>query len=189
MIKYIFSFTISIILLSCTQNRAPKSREAIVKQYIDDLNRSDFSEISTLIHDSIVMTEGEFVVCKGKLEFNTFFKWDSVFSPVYEIESISKSEQNIETIISKECDRIRFLHDSATVYRSMFEFQGDMIVKISNVEDIVFDLQKWVSRRDTLVNWIDLNYPDLSGFIFDQTLQGANNYLEAIDLYNGKVVQ
>jgi len=60
-----------------------------------------------------------------------------------------------------------------------------MLFKMSNVEDLVFDLQKWASRRDTLVNWIDQNYPDLSGFIFDQTRQGANNYLEAMKLFNG----
>ena len=187
-IKYILCFTISIILLSCTHSGARKSQEAIVKDYIDDLNKSDFSRISEVIHDSIMTIEGGLVGCKNKSEFYTIFQWDSVFSPVYKIKSIEKNEQNIEAIISKECDRIRFLHDSATVYRSVFEFQGDMIVKISNIEDIVFDLQKWVSRRDTLVNWIDQNYPDLSGFVFDQTMQGAKNYLKAISLYNGKNV-
>ena len=182
MIKYILIFTIAVISLSCDR------KEAIVKDYITNLNNSNFSKISVFLHDSIMTLEGGFVVSKNKPEFYTIFQWDSVFSPVYEIRDIHRIEQNVEVTLSKECDRIRFLHDSAIVYRSLFEFQEDQIIKISSVENLVFDVQRWSSRRDTLVKWIDHNYPELSGFIFDQSIQGANDYLQAIELYIGKNV-
>lgn len=186
--KYILVIILSILLVSCSSIAADKRHEVIVREYFKNLNNSNFSKISAFLHDSVITLEGEFVISKNKPEVYTIFQWDSVFAPVYDIKNIHGVDQNIEVTLSKECDRIRFLHDSAIIYRSLFEFQGDQIITISTVENLVFDVQKWSSRRDTLVNWIDQNHPELSGFIYDQTIQGANDYLQAIELFPGENV-
>lgn len=49
-----------------------------------------------------------------------------------------------------------------------------------------FDLYQWSSRRDTLVKWIETYHPELSGFNFDMTKNGAENYLKSIELYEDK---
>ena len=78
---------------------------------------------------------------------------------------VKENQNKVEAIISKECLRIRFLHDSATICRSIFEFEYNKISKISAVENLIFDVSKWQARRDSLVDWIDDNHPDLNGFI------------------------
>ena len=92
-------------------------------------------------------------------------------------------DKNMEAIISKTCKRIRFLHDSATVYKVSIAFEGNKITCMETFDYEVFDFGKWQSNRDSLVKLIDENHPYLSGFVNDQTLTGAQNYLKAIELY------
>ncbi len=67
--------------------------------------------------------------------------------------------------------------------KARFDLVNNHIIKIDNFELIYFDTLKWNSRRDTLVEWFKIHCPDLDGFIYDQTLNGAQNYLKAIDLF------
>jgi len=67
--------------------------------------------------------------------------------------------------------------------------QQDLIYRISrSLESIILnwftsDTLQWSSRRYSLVSWIKIYYPYLDGFVYDQTLEGAQNYLKAIELY------
>ena len=42
----------------------------------------------------------------------------------------------------------------------------------------------WSQKRDTLGNWIRNNHPNLDGFVNDITMEGAKDYLKAIELFS-----
>ena len=184
LIKIFLITCMFMIGISCNQKNIELSHKDIVVEYIKGLNESDFSSFSDFLNDSIVSMEGDITISKTKTDLYTIFQWDSVFSPEYRLIDTIENPNNIEVIISKECHRIRFLHDSSTIYRSIFEFEDNKISKITTVENIIFDTSKWQVRRDSLVNWIDSNYPELQGFIYNQTIQGANDYIKAIHYYS-----
>ena len=58
--------------------------------------------------------------------------------------------------------------------------------KISEIESLECkgaDWQIWQKEVNSLVSWIKINHPILDGFINDMTMNGAMNYLKAIELY------
>ncbi len=134
------AFGMFIFILSCNPASVDKSHQDIVIEYIKGKNTSEFSDISAYLHDSIVKLEGDIIISKSKAELQTIFQWDSVFSPKYAILDIEENDGAVLAIISKECQRIRFLHDSAIVYKNLYEFKDEQISKISSVENLVFDL-------------------------------------------------
>lgn len=174
------------ILVSCGNNHETNSEKELVKNYYDLTNQSDFLGISNIVTDSIIHIEGDFILSEGKKDLYRMFQWDSVFEPQYEILELSQDSSLVSVVFSKTCKRIKFLHDTATVSKSLFAFDNEKIASINTVEYILFDYNKWQSRRDTLVAWIDKNHPELNGFIFDQSLLGAKDYLKAIELYQNQ---
>ena len=46
----------------------------------------------------------------------------------------------------------------------------------------------WQRERDSLVNWIKENHPELDGFVHDLSMEGAQNYLKAISLYKKRTI-
>jgi hypothetical protein len=142
-----------------------------------------FSNVLKCVDDSILISEFDYILANSINDLRTNFQWDSVFNPHYEIVELTIIDKNMEALISKTCRRIRFLHDSAIVYKVNIDFENDKIKKMKTFDYKVFNFEKWQARRDTLVSWIDKNHPEISGFLTNQTLKGAQNYLEAIDLY------
>lgn len=51
------------------------------------------------------------------------------------------------------------------------------------MECVDADWNIWQMERDSLVKWVSINHPELDGFIHDLTMNGAINYLKAIELY------
>lgn len=182
----IFLFVIiCLIQFSCKSSSDNLTPEKIAIGYINGLNESNFKQIESCISDSLTTMEGGFVLTENSKDYYIHFQWDSVFSPKYNIINSKRiSDNSVEVTLSKTCKRINYLHDTATVYKAKIDFYNNNIIKIDNIELIVFDTLKWNSRRDTLVSWIKMHYPDLDGFVYDQTLIGAQNYLKAIELYN-----
>lgn len=184
-ILFVFSAITCLLQFNCKSSSDILNPEKIVADYIHGLNESNFEYIKPLISDSLTTMEGGFVLTKNSKEYYTHFQWDSVFSPKYIIvESKRISDNSVDVTLSKKCERIKYLHDTATVYRAKIDFANNNIIKIDNFELVVFDTLKWESRRDTLVAWIKINHPELDGYIYDQTPNGAQNYLKAIKLYN-----
>ncbi|MBN1953363.1 MAG: hypothetical protein JW801_19315 [Bacteroidales bacterium] len=192
--KKLITYTLLTIALiwSCNSGSdKPKASEPltdkIIGTYFNGLNESNFKKIASCISDSLLTMEGGFVLTKSSKDYYIHFQWDSVFSPTYQLLNSEKiSDSSIVVTISKICDRIRYLHDTATVYKAKIDLTANRITKINNLELVVFDTLKWGTRRDALVAWIRTNHPELDGFIMDQTPAGAKHYLQAIELYTSR---
>jgi len=154
-----------------------------VKDFYKGLNNDDFESISNLISDNIRITEGTYNLTNSKASFYTQFQWDSVFTPQYEIVEISDYEYGIEATISKECQRILFLMDTAMVYKVKINFRDDKIIRMNTEEYISLDFNKWQNNLDELLEWMKEDHPELIGSQNDLTLAGAQNYLKAINLF------
>jgi hypothetical protein len=68
----------------------------------------------------------------------------------------------------------------------VIRFDGDRITSIETTKYIIFDDSIFVKNRDELLSWVDINHPELNGFINDQTKTGGMKYLKAIELYKNK---
>jgi len=177
---------ISFLFMSCQTGEETGNRSKIMNDYFIQLNNSNLNKASTHIHDSIIVSEFEFTQARTKNEWFTQFKWDSVFNPSYKILEMNEVDGKVEMIVSKECERIRFLHDSAIIYKVRYAFLDGKIKNEETYEFLVFDFKKWQGRRDSLVAWIDKKHPELSGFIYDQTIEGGQKYLNAISFYENE---
>jgi len=174
------------MLSSCTVKKNPINHEKILTQYLEAYNNFDLEKAAFFIHDSIVISEYEFIQTTSKAEWLVQSQWDLAFCPTYSIIETKTVDGNFEATIEKSCKRIKFLNDSAIISKSFVEFSDDEISKIHIYDYVKFDFDKWQSRRDSLVAWIDKHHPELSGFIYDQTKSGAEKYLKAIDYYEKK---
>lgn len=175
-----------VFLSACQSFTKENAKERSVRLYIHALNQANFHNLDQLLSDSILMSEQEFTILKGKEQFHTFFQWDSVFSPKYQLLRIQETEDGVNTTISKNCKRITFLQDSASIYKTTFHFDKNKISKIHTTENVYFDTVRWTQNRDELVDWVNITHPELNGFIYDMTSEGATNYLEAMRLFNGQ---
>ncbi len=175
------------ICFSCDQSRTKEktpSKEEIVQRYYQALNESDFDAIRNSIADSITQVSGSYVESWSKESFTNWLEWDSSFSPVYTIYNTEEiTENKVKLTVSKTCKRIQFLNEEPTKYVEVFHFDSNKIREIEAGESIVFNDSLWVAKRDTLLAYIHRNHPQLDGFIYDQTKNGAQNYLKAIKLY------
>ncbi|GAA3508975.1 hypothetical protein GCM10022393_21210 [Aquimarina addita] len=155
----------------------------LVQKYYNELNNSNYSKISQLVGDSITLSEGGYYMNFSENDYYRFFQWDSVFSPTYKVLEINQKNNTIEVTISKLCDRIQFLNEKPTTAKEIFEIREHQITTITTTE-LNFDYKLWDLKKNKIISWIKLNHPELDGFIYDQTKNGAQKYLKAIALYN-----
>lgn len=186
MTRYLLLAACLVLAVGSRPVVAQDTPERIVAGYIGALNASNFDTLASLLSDSLLVAEvfagEENVLSRTRSDFHRIFRWDSVFSPVYGLQEMVTNGSTVEAIVSKTCKRIAYLHNDPILYRAVFSTEGDQIVAIRR-SYITFELEMWTSRRDRLVSWIDEHHPELAGFVFDQTISGARNYISAIDLY------
>lgn len=97
--------------------------------------------------------------------------------------SLEKENDQFVATVSVNSLRFEFLKNNPLTFRHKFDFKSGKISKIETVEFIDTNWETWQKERDSLVKWVKSNHPKLDGFIHDLSMQGAINYLKAIELY------
>ena len=184
----ILSLLIVIGLISCRSSEKKINALDIAAKYYKALDQSDASAMAHLLNDSLVTKETsyDYEQTFTKVEYLEWLKWDSVFDPTYEILEMERDDESIKAKISKIDKRISFLHEQPIVTKQVIRFYQDKIASVETAEYVLFNDSTFVKNRDSLLNWIDENYPELNGFINDQTAAGGRRYLKAIELYQNK---
>jgi hypothetical protein len=175
------------ILLSCQ----PAGKRSPYMKYIESYNNQGFESIADLLADTIIIQDiGAYEARYSREEFKVFYQWDSAFSPVYEILEYHRTGSTEEVTQSSSSVRFEFLGNDPLVFRRRIHLQKGKIHRIETHKYLEADWTIWASKRDSLVAWIDEFHPELSGFIYDMTPDGARNYREAIERYrNSKLNQ
>lgn len=173
---------ISIFCLSCKKDKNVDTVE-VIKQYYQALNDNDYEKLSNLFYDSIRMKENDYIYAASKEDYYSKFQWDSVFQSKYEILELKEVEGGVEVEISKTDARILFLNEESNVNKEFFQFKEGKIIRNDILSYLVFNWDTWSYHRSKLIEWINENHPELSGFLQDQSKKGALNYLRAIKLY------
>lgn len=177
----ILSFLILIFFAGCTAQKNLKPDH--VKRYFDGFKRSDYKVISEVISDSLIITEGDYIMKFTVESYYEHFKWDSVFKPIYKVLEIKNQDNQIVVTAAVESLRFKFLKNNPLTCTRKFYFEKGKINKIENLDCIDADWEIWQKERDSLVSWIKLNRPELDGFINNLSEDGAKNFLKAITLY------
>lgn len=168
-------------MISCAESSNNESQQII--QYYDGFKFSDYNKVKEVISDSLTIVEGENIMRFTPDDFHTHFKWDSVFKPAYKLIEIEQKENQLIATVSVNSLRFEFLKNNPLTCKFGFYFKSGKISKIENLECIDADWNIWQKEVNALVDWVNINHPELNGFIHDLTMEGALNYLKAIELY------
>ncbi len=181
-----------VLILGCSSCKTKKAaivdRLTIVKNYYNALNTSNDTVLPGLLTDSLMTKESAYNYEQtfSLKEYIEWMKWDAVFDPTYKILQIEQEHEIVKAKISKIDTRIFFLHEEPIVSNQIIRFENNKITSVETTKYVVFDDATFVKNRDTFLNWIDKNHPELTGFIHDQTVSGGLKYLKAITLYKNK---
>nr|WKN37832.1 hypothetical protein K4G66_03800 [Tunicatimonas sp. TK19036] len=179
--KYFILFSLITLLAGCSNEKL--SRTEVVTKYYDAFNASDFSQLVPLITDSITIVEGDYVMPFSHSSFHEHFKWDSVFQPTYKIIELEEQNNQVIATVASSSKRYEFLKNNPLTCRFKISFNSDKITKLESLDCPGADWNVWQEERDSLVSWVNMNHPELDGFVHDLTMNGAINYRKAIELY------
>ncbi|MEM9363102.1 MAG: hypothetical protein AAGA43_10725 [Bacteroidota bacterium] len=172
-----------ILFTSCKQGDNKIDKLEWSENYIQALNSGDYKKTASFFSDSIRLNELVYKSAYTKKKYHSLFQWDSVFKPKYEILDIQLKGEFVEMKVSKQCKRILFLNEEPIITKEKIYFNEDGIYSVDIVEYVVFNETKWEKNRAELVSWTAKEYPNLDGFLYDQSLKGGLKFKEAIDRY------
>lgn len=179
--KIIFLF-ILIGLTNCSEQKSTPSEQ--ITAYYQGFENSDYSQIKRTIADSLITTEGDYIMPFSRESYYEKFKWDSVFKPVYKLVKIeNQGEQAIATVTIRSLKH-EFLKNSPMTCNYRYHFKSGKIAKIEGLDCPDANWEVWQKEVGFLVDWVQANHPELDGFINDLTMKGAIDYVKAIELYN-----
>lgn len=179
--RWLLSLLLLLLLVNCA---TPISKEAAqVQAYYEGFKNSNYDQIKETIADSFAIIEGDFTMRFNKESYYQHFAWDSIFKPVYQLDRIYKEKQYVIATASVQSQRFLFLQNNPLTCTHKFQFKEGKISRMTNLGCPGAHWITWKQQVDTLVNWTRSNHPELDGFINDQSMQGAQNYLKAIELY------
>ncbi|MBD0851909.1 hypothetical protein [Maribacter arenosus] len=168
-------------LTGCSDQKL--THQETVTKYYNARDAANYNELKTLINDSITIIAGDYVMPYSHDSFYEQFKWDSIFRPSYKIVELEEKNNQIIASVALNSVRNEFLKNNAMTCQYKISFNYGKISKIEELECKSADWNIWQKERDSLVSWIKKNHPELDGFINDMTMNGAMNYLKAIELY------
>lgn len=172
---------LTLCLVGCT-DRKPTPQETVA-HYIEARDTGNFTRLRTLINDSITITGGDYVMPYDAASFYKVFQWDSVLGTSYEIMELKEQNGRIVATLAMRSHRNAFLDNNPMTCGYSFSFISGKISQIDELQCPGFNGEAWAKKRDTLVAWVERNHPDLNGFIYDMTMQGAMNYVKAMERY------
>lgn len=178
----LFAMVTVFIFTACNAPDHTSDR-VVIKKFYDGINQGNFREVDNYSSDSIQILREGAVVISSKSELYKGFQWDSVFTPEIEIIHIAFNRGIFEVTLSKICDRLIFLHDTAYVYIAEISVVDHQVQKIAINTYLNLDMEKIRSREKALAQWVKENHPNLMGFNEGQTLSAAQDYLKAIHLF------
>ncbi len=179
-------FTLFFVIGCKDQKLTPQN---IVNQYYSARNIGNYKLLKNTIADSITVTAGDFVMPYNRTSFYEQFKWDSIFKPSYDIIELKEQNNQIIAVVSINSMKHEFLKNSFMTCEYKISFTNDKISKIEELACPEADWKIWETNVSILVNWIHENHPELDGFIQDLTMQGAKDYMKAIELYRHHVMK
>ncbi|MEP2281180.1 hypothetical protein [Maribacter sp.] len=170
-----------VIVTSCsTQNHSQKDA---VTNYYKAFDSGKFNKIKEVIHDSLTIVSGDYVMPFNKNNFYEFYTWDSVFKPSYEVIELTKNGDEIIATIAQKNLRNAYLKNNPLKLKVKISFTAGKITKLEELDYIDVNWDTWNQRKDSLVSFIQTKHSKLDGFVNDMTMKGAINYLKAIELY------
>lgn len=168
-------------LMGCNDQKL--THQETVAKYYSARDAANYNELKALINDSITITSGDYVMPYTQDSFYEEFKWDSVFRTSYKIVELEEKNNQVITSLALKSTRLEFLKNNPMTCRYKISFNSGKISKIEELECKDADWIIWKKEVDSLVSWIKKNHDELDGFINDMTMNGAINYLKAIELY------
>lgn len=164
-------------------NNQKLTHQETVAKYYNARDAANYNEMKTFISDSITIIAGDYVMPYTHDSYYEEFKWDSIFKTSYKIVELEEKNNQIIASVASNSVRYEFLKNNPLTCQFKISFNSGKISKIESMECISADWNIWQKERDSLVSWINKNHPKLDGFIHDMTMNGAINYLKAIELY------
>lgn len=182
--KNIAFLFILIVGIGCTEKNNTPSNQ--ITAYYKGFKNGDYNQIKRTLSDSLVTTEGDYIMAFSRESYYEKFKWDSVFKPIYKLISIENLEEQAIVTVRVNSPKLKFLKNNPMICSYRFNFKEGKISKIENLECPDANWELWGKEVDALVMWTQLNHPELDGFINDLTMKGAQNYMKAIALYTNR---
>ena len=186
------ALTIYLILLvglvSCKNTEERFNKLEIAKKYYEALDKSNSSEMKTLLADSFftVIPKYDYKVAYSQNDYiDKWLKWDSIFEPNYEVLNIELENGIVKAKISKIDKRIFFLMQEPFITNEILRFNNNKIIVVET-EYVNFNENTWETNKNNLLKWIHENHPELNGFIYEQTKAGGEKFLKAIELYKAE---
>ncbi|WP_405399711.1 hypothetical protein [Maribacter sp. Asnod2-G09] len=169
---------------SCN-NQKINHNEAVTTYY-KAFDSGEFNKIKEVIHDSVTLISGDFIMPFDKNTFYEFYTWDSIFEPSYEVIELIEDNDDVIATISQKNIRNAFLKNNPLKLNVKISFVSGKITKIEELDYIDVNWDTWSQRKDSLVSMVKINHPELDGFVNDMTMKGAVNYLQAMELYDNR---
>lgn len=180
--KHILPLVLLLGTLACCSTRTP-SPEAVITSYYAAFDQSDYKILKKSLHNTLTIIEGDYVTAYTQENYETLFKWDSVFNTTHKLLRLKQENSRFIATVASSSMRNRFLKNNPLTCEFALSFTSGKISQIKTLDCPNAQWHLWQKERDSLVNWVQKKHPELDGFINDLTMQGAQDYLKAIHLY------
>jgi hypothetical protein len=171
-------------MVGCSKKQNTETE--LITEYYKGFQTSNYQRIKNVVSDSLTTVSGDFTSHFTPQSYYKQFKWDSVFKPKYELISLNQKGKEVLAIVSISSSKFEFLKNNPMILSYQFQFQSGKISRIKELDSSNVNWKVWAKEVNTLVNWIKINHPELDGFVYDLSMQGAQNYLKAIELYKNR---